>query len=658
MKKILLVLVTMFMLFSLFGCKTQEENPYDEYGIRPIGSYSKLGNFFKARQISEFWRYGIKGSNALEDAEAEAPTDEAVEEESSQTNVQVEGVDEDDTVKNDGRFIYVIREGFLVILDTETNDFVKYQSEDFQAETMYLLENRLVVLGRKYVEYERPTDDGTKEDREEDSKEDGNPTSKEEEQDSSSSDETVESETAETEPSKPAPDYYYGYYWGYSDEYVIKIYDISSKDINEIEVVRTLRFKDSYYNSSRVIDNNFYLILNNSSIYDYENKEVKPFVYYDSLQGEDAIELPSDNVFYIGNEDNVYYSYTVLVGMDVAKEEKIDINAYVGYFSNMYSSLNGLYVANVYNMVYRIAIFAAEDYSYDPQTFIYRFEYDGAKIVYKNFNEIKGNIKDQFSMDEYEGVLRVATTVDEWDTEKSESFITTFDITGDRFTLISTLGGIGLKERIYSVRFEEDRAYIVTFRTIDPFYVIDVEDPNNMKILGELKLPGVSDYLHPITDTLKLGIGRMTETTEYGSTISVGLKITLFDVTDEENPIDVSTFELKGASSDIAYNHKSLIPLKSRQIYALPIYNWYDYQSTQGMYVMWIDVENKEIVVLGSIVHQNLGETGQDEWTYFYNRTVDKGVIIGDKIYSISNEFITINGLSDKLPLIETIKIS
>mgnify|MGYP001025027878 FL=1 len=622
MKKILLVLVTMFMIFSLFGCKTQEENPYEEYGIRPIGSYSELGNFFKSQQIRDFWRFNRKDSDMLENAVTDTPAEKEATKESSQTNVQVEGVDEDDNIKNDGRFIYVIREGFLVILDTETNDFVKYKSEDFQAETMYLLENRLVVLGRKYVQYS--IDDGT----------------------------------SEVEPSKSAPAVYPGYYWGYSDEYLVKIYDISSKDINEIKLVRTLRFKDSYYNSSRVIDNNFYLILNNSSIYDYENKKVTPFVYYDSLLGEEAIELPSDNVFYIGNDDNVYYSYTVLVGVDVTKEEKIDINAYVGYFSNIYSSLKGLYVANVYNMAYRTAIFVTGEYNYKPQTFIYRFEYDGAKIIYKNFHEIKGSIKDQFSMDEYKGVLRVATTVDEWDSEKSESFVTTFDITGNRFTLISTLGGIGLKERIYSVRFEEDRAYIVTFRTIDPFYVIDVEDPNNMKILGELKLPGVSDYLHPITDTLKLGIGRMTELTQYGATISVGLKITLFDVTNEENPIDVSTFELKGASSEIAYNHKSLIPLKSRQIYALPIYNWYDYQSTQGMYVMWIDVENKEIVVLGSIIHQNLDEVGQDEWSYFYNRIVDKGVIIGDKIYSISNEFITVNELKDKLPLIETIKIS
>lgn len=645
-----MILVSMFMLFSLFGCKTPEEKPYEEYGIRPIGSYSKLENFFKTQQVSEFWRYGLKNSDAMaEDAEAEAPTNEQTgNDDSSQTNTQVEGVDEEDTVKNDGRFIYVIREGFLVILDTETNDFVKYQSENFQAESMYLLENRLVVLGREYTEViipEEPTNNGSV-DEERDS---------EGEKEESSTD----SEEAETEPAKPAPDYYYpGTYWRYSNEYVVKIYDISSKDINEFEVVRTLKFGDSYYNSSRVIDNNFYLILNNSSIYDYQNKEVKPFVYYDSLLGEEAIELPSENVFYIGNDENVYYSYTILIGLDIVKEENIDINAYVGYFSNIYSSLNGLYVGNIYNMVYRTFIFA-EDYTYDPQTFIYRFEYEGAKIVYKNFSEIKGSIKDQFSMDEYDGVFRVATTVDEWDSEKSESFVTTFDITGDRFDFISTLGGIGLNERIYSVRFEKERAYIVTFRTIDPFYVIDVEDPENMKILGELKLPGVSDYLHPITDTLKLGIGRMTEVTDYGSTITTGLKITLFDVTDEEKPIDVSTFELKGASSDIAYNHKSLIPLKSRQIYALPIYNWYDYQSTQGMYVMWIDVENKEIVVLGSIVHQNLGEVEQnDEWRYFYNRTVDKGVIIGNKIYSISNEFITINELSEKLPLIETIRIS
>ncbi|MFA5766008.1 MAG: beta-propeller domain-containing protein, partial [Bacilli bacterium] len=102
MKKILMILVSVFMLFSMFGCKTQEENPYEEYGIRPIGSYSELGKFFKTRQVSDFWRFGLKDFDAVENAEVDAPADEATEE-SSQTNTQVEGVDEEDTVKNDGR---------------------------------------------------------------------------------------------------------------------------------------------------------------------------------------------------------------------------------------------------------------------------------------------------------------------------------------------------------------------------------------------------------------------------------------------------------------------------------------------------------------------------------------------------------------------------
>lgn len=635
MKKILAILVSIVMLFSLFGCKTPETDLDKEYGIRPIGSYSELGKFFKAKQTNNFWRYGLKGSldSMNEAVVSEAPTAQN-KDDSSKTNTQVAGVDEDDTVKNDGRFIYIIREGFLVVLDTTTNDFVKYQSKDFHAETMYLLENRLVVMGVRYVESPFYEKDGT-----------------------GSKDE----DPAVSDPSAgedPQPDVFFPEYrWRYTAEYVIKIYDISSKDINEIKEVRTLRFSDSYYTASRVIDNNFYLILNNNNIYDYESKEVVPFVYYDSLHGEEAINLTSDHVFYIGNEDSIYYSYTILVGLDVVKEEEIDVNAYVGYFSNIYSSINGLYVGNVYNTFYRTFIFA-EQYSYNPQTFIYRFEYEGAKIVYKNFSEVKGNIKDQFSMDEYDGVLRVATTVNEYDEKTSESLITAFDVSGNKFKLISVLGGIGLGERIYSVRFEKERAYVVTFRTIDPFYVIDVEDPKAMKILGELKLPGVSDYLHPITDILKLGIGRMTEVNQYGSTVTSGLKITLFDVTDEERPIDVSTFELKGASSDIAYNHKTLITLKSRQIYALPIYNWYDYNTTQGMYVMWIDVENKQIVVLGSIAHQGLEQADVPEWENYYNKIVDKGVIIGNKIYSISNSYITVNELSEKLPLLETIKIS
>lgn len=626
MKKSLLFLIAILMIFTLFGCKQTEEKPYDDFAIRSIGSYDSLAKIYKERQLNDFWRYSIFGKDydaeAILEDDVIAPTDsETSQDESSETNTQVVGVDEDDTVKNDGRFIYAIREGVLIVLDSNTNDFVKYEYDDYYAETMYLLDGQLILLGRSYT------------------KESQNDTK------CQSSDGVV------------CPEYDI-YYWYSSGEYSIKIFDVSAKDLDEIVEVRTMSFVDSYYMTSRVIDNYFYLILSNYGIYDYDKKEIKPFTYYDSIIGEDVQELPGENVFLIGNEDNIYSSYTILIGVDVTKQEKADINAYVGYFNNVYSSKTGMYVANVYNTyAYTIRTFAAEQSSYEEKTFLYRFEYDGEKIAYQSFNYVDGYIKDQFSMDEYEDVFRVAVTINQYDSATSESFIYAYDVSGNKFELIDTLGGIGTGEKIYSVRFEGDRAYIVTFRSIDPFYVIDVADPSDMKILGELKLPGVSDYLHPITDTLKLGIGRMTEENQYGSTVSVGLKITLFDVTDENNPIDVSTFELRGASSDIAYNHKALITLPSKQIYALPVYNWYDYESRQGMYVMSIDVANKEIVMLGTITHPSSYQD-DDQWYSYYNSIIDKGVIINGKIYCISNSYITVNELTTELPLLETIKLS
>ena len=165
--------------------------------------------------------------------------------------------------------------------------------------------------------------------------------------------------------------------------------------------------------------------------------------------------------------------------------------------------------------------------------------------------EVPGRLLNQFSMDEYKGYLRVATTFGD------ENDLYVLD---ENLNIVGSITGFGKTERIYAVRFIADRGYIVTFRQIDPFFVIDLSDPRKPEIKGELKIPGFSSYLHPITDHLILGIGR-----EEGY-----VKISLFDVSDAENPEEVDKFVLKESWSEVLSNHHAFLLDSKHKVFFLP----------------------------------------------------------------------------------------
>jgi len=190
-------------------------------------------------------------------------------------------------------------------------------------------------------------------------------------------------------------------------------------------------------------------------------------------------------------------------------------------------------------------------------------------------------------MDEYEDHFRIATTT-QW--PLSNNLI----ILDDEMKLSAMLEGIAYGEEIKSVRFMGDRAYVVTFRVIDPFFVIDVGDPTNPEILGELKIPGYSEYLHPLDPNHIVGFGRQVE---YGR--ELGLKISLFDVTDVNAPVELQTEVIgdSGTDSDVLDDHKALLFSKAKNIMAFPItvvertgYSCCRYEYVfQGAYFYYID---------------------------------------------------------------------
>lgn len=184
---------------------------------------------------------------------------------------------------------------------------------------------------------------------------------------------------------------------------------------------------------------------------------------------------------------------------------------------------------------------------------------DDLKI--KATGSVPGTPLNQFSLDEYEGNLRVATTIGGGffftGTATSENDVY---ILNENLTIAGSVEGLGLTERIYSVRFVEDKGYVVTFRQIDPFYVLDLAIPTNPKLSGELKIPGFSSYLHPITKDMVLGIGREESQ----------VKLSLFDVSSPENPTEKDKYMLSEYWSDVEETHHAFLLDQDNEIFFLP----------------------------------------------------------------------------------------
>jgi uncharacterized secreted protein with C-terminal beta-propeller domain len=183
---------------------------------------------------------------------------------------------------------------------------------------------------------------------------------------------------------------------------------------------------------------------------------------------------------------------------------------------------------------------------------------------------VPGSLNDQFSLDEREGTVRVATTVDpSFGRADSENDVYTLSV--DSLTQQGNVTGMGVNERIYSVRFLDDKGYVVTFRRVDPFHVLDLSDPENPSLEGELKLPGFSSYLHPLGNNTVLGVGE-----EDGE-----VKAVVFNVSDPSNPVVKDSYILDESWSAIRNTHHAFLHDERHDVFFLP--------ASQGGYVFSYD---------------------------------------------------------------------
>jgi hypothetical protein len=250
---------------------------------------------------------------------------------------------------------------------------------------------------------------------------------------------------------------------------------------------------------------------------------------------------------------------TWVASIDLAGTSEAPVKASAGVVSQggtVYQSASNLYLATVpWDIWYPMASDASAPTS-PPPTYIHQFALgaDGS-VQYVASGEVAGQLLNQFAMSELGGDLRVATTVNDWSgSGASESFVNVLRPDGDELVEIGSVGGLGKGEQIYAVRFLGTQAYVVTFRQVDPLYVVDLADPTAPRLTGELKIPGYSAYLHPVGDGLLLGVGQSVTL----DGVRQGTQLSLFDVRDPANPVQVSTL-LLGGSSEAEWDHHAFL---------------------------------------------------------------------------------------------------
>jgi uncharacterized secreted protein with C-terminal beta-propeller domain len=192
------------------------------------------------------------------------------------------------------------------------------------------------------------------------------------------------------------------------------------------------------------------------------------------------------------------------------------------------------------------------------QTSIHRFDISSPlRTQYRGSGTVSGYLLNQWSLSEHKGVLRAVSTDQPawWGGEDSESSVTTLRARDGALVQAGRVGGLGKGERVYSVRFVGDTGYVVTFRQIDPLYTLDLADPERPRVLGELKIPGYSAYLHPIGEDLLLGVGQ--DATEEGR--PTGTQLSIFDVSDLRRPTRLHTRALGMGWSEAEHDHHAFL---------------------------------------------------------------------------------------------------
>ena len=567
-----------------------------------------------------------------------------------QTNEQVQGVNEADIIKNDGKYIYLVNpsnakwnnylyHSYGAVVDTtqanaeeqtteaeEKKPFVEYdlsisivepdskggiqkvyrldiekpEEKNIQfaeISEMYVTGDRLIVIANCHI-YEK----------------------------------NEEAKTSSTPPSSGVAEDCITYaYSSVSNATMCISYDIADRQSPK-ELYRV--FQKGQYISSRLIGDKLVLLTDYFvDLYCDENQIKSNCIPEIAVDDEDFSRVSVNDICIM---DKVYdSSYLVASVMNINNKDSLKTKAVLGGGADVYCTTENLYVTNcVYDAEYAKEVFGTEDSG--VKTEIYKFDISDYHIKYIKSCLIDGRALNQFSIDEYNGMLRIATTSGNW----GENLVNQLYILDENLETLGLLKNIAKGEEIKSVRFTGEMAYVVTFEVTDPLFVIDLKDPSNPVIKGELKLPGYSAYLHPVGESLLMGVG--PDGDEDGT--NGGMKVSLFDVSDPQNPVECSKYVITKMSGDFDwsyvdsnayYDHKALCWDAKNSIMYIPYSQsadkWagtsYNEFESQGAFAVKVNGKKLELA----------GDYSRQYTNINYENQVTRVTYIGDTVFTYAH---------------------
>jgi inhibitor of cysteine peptidase len=592
--------------------------------------------------------------------ESASMTKDEVDLDFSDTNIQVLGVDEADIVKTDGQYIYALVYNDLYIIKAYPPEEIEVLSKisfTSRPSDIFLEGDKLAVIGQDY--------------------------------------EIVKDAILRSFPRSSNYSYF-------------KIFDISDRE--DPVKVRDLSFEGNYFNS-RMINGYVYLILNDyrqPQLIDeslapkiIDNGQVltkRPDIYYFNIPYS-SLTINSINVINLNNinEEIASHSFlldgastlyaspeaiylgltkylnqwevdwqimydTIFTYLNEELKKKIKVIEETENFvlndsekkhkieEIFHSFLGDLDLETQREIESKLEI--AKDIKYEElkdkweTTVIHKIRIDKEKIDHVAQGEIPGRTLNQFSFDEHNNYLRVATSKSARMNESSSSGVY---ILNSDLDLISQVDNLAPGERIYSVRFMGDRAYLVTFFQVDPLFALDLSDPYNPAALGELKIPGFSNYLHPYDRDHLIGFGKDADLNGQ----ILGLKLSLFNVADIENPIELDSYIFGGPSSDSValHDHRAFLFNKEKNLLVLPATLRSSFsRSLDFSGAIVFKIENNEFIERARIDHLD-GDISQrqDDWRGFsYNdSSVKRSLYIDNYLYTLSNRLIRVHNLDN-----------
>ena len=427
----------------------------------------------------------------------------------------------------------------------------------------------------------------------------------------------------------------------------VKVFDVSDRAEPVLEREITL---DGFLVDSRMIGDYVYIVTQRHS-WLYNETEV----WLPRFKSGEAIqEVEADMIYYSNvTEGGCSFTNVVAINSQDPDEPMTHETLLLNSASTIYASTGSIYISSPW-----------WDSENGEITKIYKLTVEGKRIQYTADGAVPGNVLNQFSMDEYEDHFRIATTAGRVSRSGGDTSNNVY-VLNSSLNIVGHLEDLAPGERIHSARFMGGRCYLVTFKKVDPLFTIDLNDPENPFVLGKLKIPGYSDYLHPYDEDHLIGIGKETVEAEEGDFAWYqGVKISLFDVSDVENPRELSKLEIgdRGTDTPALYDHKAVLFSRSRNLLVIPILvaeidesdyaddvlaNAYGEYVYQGAHVFHVSPE-EGIRLRGVVSHIEGDEAFLKSGYYFDSELmVERSLYIDDVLYTLSSGMVKMNWLDD-----------